>query len=83
MSSLKEGQQSCTILRPVLNLAIKTDCYKGKCKMEGHHLVFKETKYDISNIHELQSKIHGMAAMLKKTTQYVILGNSAHLAISM
>ena len=61
----KEVQHSCTILRPVLKLANKTDSYKGKCKMEGHHLVIKRTKYDISNIHELPSEISGMAATPK------------------
>ena len=58
----KELQWSRTILRPVLKLANKTDLYKGKCKMEVHHLVINKTKYDISNIHELPSEISGMAA---------------------
>ena len=80
----KEVQQSCTILRPVLKLVNKTDSYKGKWKMEGHHLVIKGTKYDISNIHELLSEISGMVATQKQMmTQYAILGNSAHLATSM
>ena len=61
----KEVQWSHTILRPVLKLANKTDSYKGVCKMEGHHLVIKGTKYDISNIHELPSEISGMAATQK------------------
>ena len=47
----KEVQKSHTILRPVLKLTNKTDSHKGKCKMEGCHLVIKGTKYDISNIH--------------------------------
>ena len=58
----KEVQQSHTILRPVLKLANKTESYKGKCKIEGHHFVIKGTKYDISNIHKLLSQISGMAA---------------------
>ena len=33
--------------------------------MEGHHLVIKGTKYNISNIHELPSEISGMAATQK------------------
>ena len=61
----KEVQWSCTMLRPVLKLAHKTDSYKGKCKMEGHHLVIKGTKYDISNICELPSEISGMAVTQK------------------
>ena len=39
----KEVQQNHTILRPVLRLANNTDSYKGKCKMEGHHLIIKGT----------------------------------------
>ena len=61
----KEVQQSCTILRPVLKLANKTDSYKGKCNMEVHHLVIKGTKHDISNIHGLPSEISCMAATQK------------------
>ena len=61
----KEVQWSWTILRPVLKLANKTDSYKGKCKMEGHHLVIKGNKYDISDIHKLLSEISGMAATQK------------------
>ena len=58
----KEVQWSCTILRPVIKLANKTDLYKGKCKMEGHHLERKGTKYDISTIHELPRENSDMVA---------------------
>ena len=39
--------------------------------MEGHHLVIKGTKYDISSIHELLSEISSMAATQKSDDNMV------------
>ena len=41
------------MLRPILKLALNTDGYKGKCKLDHDQLIMKGTKYNIDSLDKL------------------------------
>ena len=50
-------KQKRASLRPILKFALKTEGYKGKCKLEQDHLLIKGIKYTTDTLHKLPEEI--------------------------
>ena len=53
------------LLRPVLNAARRLEKYKGRCRLEGPHLVMEGKHYHCQNLHTLPADLDTVAATSK------------------
>ena len=65
-------KQKRASLRPILKYALKTEGYKGKCKMEHDHLIIKGTKYTTDTLHKLPEDIAPYKANQKSNHKCLI-----------
>ena len=71
------------LLRPVLNAARKLGKYKGKCRLEGPHLVVEGKHYHRQNLHTLPDDLDPVSATSKSNEVYLVsLENYTHLVTS-
>ena len=54
------------LLRPVLNAARRMEKYKGRCRLEGPHLVVDGKHYHRQNLHTLPDDLNTVAATSKE-----------------
>ena len=65
-------KQKRASLRPILKYALKTEGYKGKCKMEHDRLIIKGIKYTTDTLHKLPDDIAPYKANQKSNHECLI-----------
>ena len=65
-------KQKRASLRPILKYALKTEGYKGKCKMEHDRLIIKGIKYTTDTLHKLPEDIAPYKANQKSNHKCLI-----------
>ena len=61
----KSTEKERRLLQPVLNAARRLEKYKGKCRLEGPHLVVEGKHYHHQNLHTLPADLDTVAATSK------------------
>ena len=68
----EETERVRRILKPVYNAAKNSTAYKGRCRMEGNHLVIQGKKYGLHNLQELPDDLSGHKVTSRSTN--LVLG---------
>ena len=79
----KSTEKERRLLRPVLNAARRLEKYKGRCRLEGPHLVVEGKHYHCQNLHTLPADLDTVAATSKSNeTVLGFFGELHHLVTS-
>ena len=74
-------KQKCAALQPILNLALNTECYKGKCKLEYDQLIIKGTKYSIDSLDKLPDNLAPYKAG-QRSNEDCLIFHGQHMPLS-
>ena len=65
-------KQKRASLQPILKLALRTEGYKGKCKLDRDQLIIKGSKYNIDTLHKLPDDLALYKANQKSNKECLI-----------
>ena len=74
-------KQKRASLQPILKLVLKTEGYKGKCKLERDHLIIKGIKYTTDTLHKLPDDIAPYKAN-QRSNQECLIFHGHHTPLS-